>query len=379
VTTEIHGMCAPRFDAVREAFAANFDAGREVGASFAATLEGEPVIDLWAGHADRAATRAWERDTIVNVFSTTKAMTATCANMLVDRGLLDVDAPVVRYWPEFAAGGKADMPVRFLLSHTAGLAGLSTPLPMEALFDWERMTAALAAETPWWPPGSANGYHAMTFGFLVGELIRRVTGVSPGTFFRDEVARPLAADFHIGLPASEDPRVAEMIAPPRTELGGVAIDGESLAGRVLANPPLRPEYANRLDWRRAEIPAANGHGNARSVARVLSVLACGGALDGVRLLGETTLRRAIAEQAYAKDLVLGRKFRWGLGFMLTSTELPLGPNPHVFGHGGWGGSLGFADLDARVSWAYVMNRMSPGTTGDSRAAGMIGALYGALA
>jgi CubicO group peptidase (beta-lactamase class C family) len=363
---------------VREAFAANFDAGREVGATFAATLEGEPIVDLWAGHADRATTRAWERDTIVNVFSTTKAMIATCAHMLVDRGLLDVDAPVVRYWPEFGAGGKGAMPVRFLLSHTAGLAGLSTPMPVEALFDWERMTAALAAETPWWEPGTANGYHAMTYGFLVGELIRRVTGVSPGTFFRDEVARPLAADFHIGLPASEDARVAEMIGPPRAALGDAALDRDTIAGRVLANPPLRPEYANRLDWRRAEIPAANGHGNARSVARVLSVLACGGALDGVRLLGETTLRRAIEQQAYAKDLVLGRKFRWGLGFMLTSDELPLGPNPHVFGHGGWGGSLGFADLDARVSWAYVMNRMSPGTTGDSRAAGMIGALYGAL-
>jgi CubicO group peptidase (beta-lactamase class C family) len=379
VTTDIHGTCASRFDGVREAFAANFDAGREVGASFAATLDGEPIVDLWAGHADRAATRAWARDTIVNVFSTTKAMTATCAHMLVDRGLLDVDAPVVRYWPEFAAGGKAEMPVRFLLSHTAGLAGLTPRLPLEALFDWERMTAALAAETPWWLPGTANGYHAMTYGFLVGELIRRLTGVSPGTFFRDEVARPLGADFHIGLPASEDDRVAEMIAPSRTELGTAELDRESLAARVLANPPLRPEYANRLDWRRAEIPAANGHGNARSVARVLSVLACGGRLDGVRLLGETTLRRAIEEQAYAKDLVLGRKFRWGLGFMLTSAELPIGPNPHVFGHGGWGGSLGFADLDARVSWAYVMNRMSPGTTGDSRAAGMIGALYGALA
>jgi CubicO group peptidase (beta-lactamase class C family) len=379
VATEVQGSCASRFEVVREAFAANFDAGREVGASFAATLEGEPIVDIWAGHTDGAATRAWERDTIVNVFSTTKAMTATCAHMLVDRGLLDVDAPVVRYWPEFAAGGKAAMPVRFLLSHTAGLPGLSTPMPVEALFDWERMIAALEAETPWWEPGTANGYHAMTYGFLVGELVRRVTGMSPGAFFRDEVARPLAADFHIGLAASEDQRVAEMIAPARAELGTAVFDRESIAGRVLANPPLRPEYANRLDWRRAEIPAANGHGNARSVARVLSVLACGGSLDGVRLLGESTLRRAIEQQAYAKDLVLARKFRWGLGFMLTSAELPLGPNPDVFGHGGWGGSLGFADLDARVSWAYVMNRMSPGTTGDTRAAGMIGALYGALA
>jgi CubicO group peptidase (beta-lactamase class C family) len=376
---EIGGTCAARFTGVREAFAANFDAGREVGASFAVTLDGEPVVDLWAGTADAAGTRPWERDTIVNVFSTTKAMTATCVHMLVDRGLLDVDAPVAHYWPEFAAAGKSALPVRYLLSHTAGLPGLRTRLPAEALFDWERMTAALAAEAPWWEPGTANGYHAMTYGYLAGELVRRVTGTTPGAFFHAEVARPLGADFHIGLPSSEDGRVAEMIAPAGGEAAPVPFDRDSLAARVLSNPPLRPEYANRLDWRRAEIPAANGHGNARSVARVLSVLACGGALDGVTLLRETTLRRAIVQQAYAKDLVLGRKFRWGLGFMLTSPDLPFGPNEHIFGHGGWGGSLGFADLDARVSWAYVMNKMSPGTTGDSRAAHMIGALYGALA
>jgi CubicO group peptidase (beta-lactamase class C family) len=382
VTTEIQGTCVPRFDAVREAFAANFAAGREIGASFAVTLDGEPVVDLWAGHADVARSRAWARDTIVNVFSTTKAMTATCAHMLVDRGLLDVDAPVVRYWPEFAAAGKGGIPVRHLLSHTAGLPGISTQLSTEALFDWERMTAALAAETPWWTPGTANGYHAVTFGHLVGEVARRILGCSLGTFFRDEVARPLGADFHIGLPESEDARVAEMVPPTREETNAAGappvLDRQSMQGRVLSNPPLRPEVANRIAWRRAEIPAANGHGNARAVARVMSVLACGGALDGVRLMREETLRRAIEEQAYAKDLVLGRKFRWGLGFMLTSPDLPFGPNPHTFGHGGWGGSLGFADLDARVSWAYVMNKMSPGTTGDSRAAGMIGALYASL-
>jgi CubicO group peptidase (beta-lactamase class C family) len=382
VATEIHGTCAPRFAAVREAFAGNFEAGREVGATFAVTLDGEPVVDLWAGHADAARMRPWERDTIVNVFSTTKAMTATVAHMLVDRGLLDLDAPVARYWPEFAAAGKQDIPVRWLLSHTAGLPGITPRLTMEALFDWERMTGALAAETPWWTPGTANGYHAVTFGHLVGEIVRRILGCSLGAFFRDEVARPLGADFHIGLPATEDARVAEMVPPTREETNAAGqpavLDRQSLQGRVLSNPPLRPEFANRLDWRRAEIPAANGHGNARSVARVLSALACGGAVDGARLVRQETLDRAIEEQAYAKDLVLGRTFRWGLGFMLTSRELPLGPNPRIFGHGGWGGSLGFADLDARVSWAYVMNKMSPGTAGDVRAAGMIAALYGAL-
>ena len=377
VAAEVHGSCAARFDAVREGFAANFEAGREIGASFAVTLDGEPVVDLWGGHADAARTRPWVEDTIVNVFSTTKAMTATCAHMLVDRGLLDLDAPVARYWPEFAAAGKASIPVRQILSHTAGLAGVSPRLPIEALFDWKRMTDVLAAEAPWWTPGTASGYHAVTFGFLVGEVVRRIIGGTIGEFFRTEVARPLGADFHIGLPASEDARVAEMV-PPGQESAPLALDRESLGGRALSNPPLRAEAANRIEWRRAEIPAANGHGNARSVARVLSVLACGGALDGVRLMRETTLQRAIEEQIYGKDLVLGRTFRWGVGFMLTSQDMPLGPNPHIFGHGGWGGSLAFADLDARMSWAYIMNKMSPGTTGDFRVARMLAALYRAL-
>ena len=378
MATDVHGTCAPRFAAIRDAFAENFAAGREVGASFAVTLDGEPVVDIWGGYADAAGTRPWAEDTIVNVFSTTKAMTATVAHMLVDRGLLDVDRPVAHYWPEFAAAGKATMPVRQLLSHTAGLAGITPKLPLEALFDWPRMTEALAAEAPWWTPGTQSGYHAMTYGFLVGEVVRRVARCSLGSFFRDEVARPLGADFHIGLAASEDARVADMVPPPRDQAAIGPLDPNTISGRVLSNPPLRPEAANLPAWRRAEIPAANGHGNARSVARVLSVLACGGALDGVRLMRETTLRRAIEEQYYGKDLVLGRTFRWGLGFMLTSDVLPLGPNPNVFGHGGWGGSLGFADLDARVSWAYIMNKMSPGTTGDFRVAGMLAALYSSL-
>ena len=378
----IHGRCDPRLVAVRDAFAANFAAGREVGASFAATVEGELVVDLWGGWADAAQTRPWERDTIVNVFSTTKAMTALCAHILVDRGQLDLDAPVARWWPEFAQGGKERITTRHLLSHTAGLAALRRSLPTEALYDWTRMIEALAAEAPWWEPGSANGYHALTYGYLVGEVVRRIAGRTLGRFLRDQVTAPLGADFHIGLAPSEDARVAEMV-PPSPEESGAAypakgIDPQSVSARTLNNPPLRPEVANRPEWRRAEIPAANGHGNARSVARVMAALACGGALDGVRLLREPTLAQAIAEQRYAKDLVLGFTMRWGLGFMLTSRQLPLGPNPRTFGHGGWGGSLGVADLDAHVSWAYVMNKMSPGTTGDTRAAGIVATLYGSL-
>ena len=378
----IHGTCDPRFAGVRDAFAANFEAGREVGASFAVTVDGKPVVDLWAGHTDAARTRTWERDTLVNVFSTTKAMVALSVAVLVERGLLDVDAPVARYWPEFAQADKGAMPVRQLLSHTAGLAALRPPLPSEALYDWPRMIVALAAETPWWEPGTVSGYHALTFGYLVGEVVRRITGKTLGTFFRDEVAGPLSADFHIGLAAADDARVAEMIPPTADEIAAAgsagSADPESLLGKVMSNPRVVPELANTRAWRAAEIPAANGHGNARSVARALAALACGGTLDGVRLVGDATLDRAITEQCYATDLVLRFPIRWGLGFMLAGPELPVGPNPRTFGHGGWGGSLGFADRDARVSWAYVMNKMSPGTTGDSRAAGPLAALYGSL-
>ena len=378
---KIEGECAPRFAAVREAFAANFAAGREVGASFAASVDGKLVVDLWAGHADAAATRPWERDTIVNVWSVTKAITSLCAHMLVDRGLLDLDAPVAEYWPEFAQAGKQAIPVRHLLTHQAGLAAIRAPLPRDAFYDWSCMTTALAAETPWWEPGSKSGYHALTFGFLVGEVVRRITGRTLGTFLRDEVTRPLGADFHIGLPESEDARVAEMIPPTPSEAAAAGpqaqIDPESMLGKLMRNPLVTPPMANRPAWRRAEVPAANGHGNARSVVRVMSALACGGTLDGERIIGAEALAAAIEPQWAGRDFVLNIPIRWALGFMRSSEVLSLGPNPHTFGHGGWGGSLGIADTDGRVAWAYVMNKMSPGTTGDSRAAAMLAALYAA--
>ena len=378
---KIEGECAPRFAAVREAFAANFAAGREVGASFAASVDGKLVVDLWGGHADAARTCPWDRDTIVNVWSVTKAITSLCAHMLVDRGLLDLSAPVAEYWPEFAAAGKQAIPVRHVLAHQAGLAAIRAPLPRDAFYDWSCMTTALAAETPWWEPGSTSGYHALTFGFLVGEIVRRITGRTLGTFLRDEVTRPLRADFHVGLPESEDPRVAEMIPPTASESAAAGrqaqIDPESMLGKLMRNPLVTPPMANRPEWRRAEVPAANGHGNARSVVRVMSALACGGTLDGERVIGAEALAAAIEPQWAGRDLVLNIPMRWALGFMRSSEVLSLGPNPRTFGHGGWGGSLGIADADGRVAWAYVMNKMSPGTTGDSRAAAMLAALYAA--
>jgi CubicO group peptidase (beta-lactamase class C family) len=377
---EIEGQCAPRFAKVKDAFAKNFAVEGEVGASFAATVDGELVVDLWGGSADAAGSRPWRRDTIANVWSTTKAMNALCAHMLVDRGLLDLDAPVARYWPEFAAAGKARLPVRYVLSHQAGLAGLSEPLPAEALLDWPRMARALAAQAPLWEPGSRSGYHALTIGFLVGELLRRVDGRTLGEFFRREVAEPLGAEFWIGLPESEEPRVAEMIPPdPPQPLTEPPAPGDPHADfkRALANPSVTQAIANTRAWRAAEIPAANGQANARGAARAMAALACGGTLDGVRLMSEATANGALAEQCYGRDLVLG-PMRWGLGFMLVSKDLPLSPNARTCGHGGWGGSFALADLDARVSLAYVMNRMSHGTTGDKRLGRLLRAFYGGL-
>jgi len=364
---QIQGHCDHRFAAVRETFAKNFEQGLEIGASFAAVLDGELVVDIWAGHADAALARPWDRDTIVNVFSTTKAMASTCTLMLVDRGALDLDAPVALYWPEFAQAGKQGVLVRHLLSHTAGLAGWQEPIAVEDLYDWERAVGLLAAQEPWWEPGTRSGYHGLTHGYLLGEVVRRVSGRSLGTFFREEVAEPLGADFHIGLPEEHEPRVGEMIPPPEPELGaGMEAPPDSIAARMAGNPPLLAGEANTRAWRAAEIPAANGQGNARSVARVAGALACGGTLEGVTLMRPGTLEKAIEEQCYGKDLVLGLPIRWGLGFGLTSKDLPVGPNPRAFFWGGWGGSVVVMDLDARLAFSYVMNKMSAAVMGDPR-------------
>ncbi len=354
---DIHGECDPRFAAVRAAFAENFAARGEVGAAVAVTLDGRPVVDLWAGHADAARTRPWQRDTIVNVFSVTKGMTALCAHILADRGVLDLDAPVARYWPEFAQAGKAELPVHYLLSHRAGLPAIKKPLAPEALFEWGTMTAALAEQEPWWEPGTRLGYHPFTYGWLVGEVVRRVSGKSVGTFFRDEVARPLGLDFHIGLAAEHDARVAAVTPgppPPLTEAMLKALqDPESMLSKVFFNPPRSADVVNTRAWRAAELPAVNGHGTGRALARVYGALACGG--EG--LLRPEAIARATVEQACGVDLIMGLPGRMGLGFMLTAPETPFGPNPRAFGCTGAGGSVGFADPDARLGFGYVMNQM----------------------
>lgn len=372
----VHGHCDERFAAVREVFVNNLKGGLDVGASFAATVEGEMVVDLWGGFADEARTRPWARDTIVNVYSTTKTMTALTALLLADRGVLDLHAPVARYWPEFAASGKEGVKVSHLLSHAAGLSGWDTPLRAEELYDWSRICALLAAQKPWWTPGEKVGYHALSQGFLVGEVIRRASGKTVGTVFREEIAGPLGADFHIGLAAEHDARVGELI-PPTTGLGK-GQDPQSIAGRTLNNPVLTALEPRTRAWRAAEIPAAGGFGHARSVAEVQTVLANRGVSKGKRIMSEAGTRRALEPQIEGVDMVLGLPIKHGMGYGLPGEAMPL-PSPNTCFWGGWGGSLVIADLDRRICCAYVMNKMGEGTTGDLRAFQLIMPVYQALA
>lgn len=353
----IDGFCDERFEAVREALAANLDSGADVGASVAVYLEGEPVVDIWGGQTHEGP---WRRDTITNVWSITKTMAALCALILADRGELDLAAPVARYWPEFAAAGKERVEVRHLLGHTSGLWTWTEPMKVEDLYDWEKATSLLAAQEPSWEPGTRSGYHLLTHGYLIGEVVRRVTGRTLGTFFREEIATPLGADFHIGLPAEHDHRVANVIPP------------DSVPAR--ANPPLTADAAWTAEWRRAEIPAAGGHGNARSVAQVQSLLAAGGG----PLLSAAGCDRVFEQQSDGVDPVLGIHLRFGMGYALQSPGLPL-PNSRTCAWGGWGGSVILVDLAAHLTVSYVMNRMTGRLTGDDRGAGIILAAYAGLA
>ena len=371
------GFTQDRFAAVRTAFDANFENGADVGASFCATVDGETVVDLWGGYADADKTRNWEKDTVANVYSTTKTMTALTALLIADRGELDFDAPVAKYWPEFAAGGKADIKVSHLMSHSAGLSGWKEPMAKEDLYDWEKCTALLAAQTPFWEPGSAPGYHAVTQGYLVGEVIRRITGRTVGTVFREEIAGPLGADFHIGLPASEDGRVADLIPPP---VGAtISVNAEDpLPQNVATNPDIDVLATRTRAWRGAEIPAAGGTSNARAVAEIHTILANGGIAKGRRFLSEAGCRKALELQVEGTDLILGIPVRYGMGFGLPGGMVPL-PNPNSLFWGGYGGSLIIIDMDARTTFSYVMNRMEGTTTGDMRAFGLAVAMWQALA
>ncbi len=362
---EIQGSYDELFSAVPSVLAGLLDAG-DAGASAAVFVDGEPVVDVWGGYADADRTTPWRRDTITNVFSVTKTMTALCALVLADRGELDLAAPVGRYWPDFAVAGKEKVQVRHLLAHTAGLPDWDGPI--EELYDWPSATARLAAQTPQWEPGSAAGYHSLTQGFLIGEVVRRITGRSLGEFFAAEVAGPLAADFQIGLPAEDDHRVALTVPPPSRDEDYAA--GASASNTLpSAATSVRLRDANSVAWRRAQIPAASGFGNARSVALVQSVMACGGTVRGRRLLSAAGCDRAKEEQFQGVDRILGMQVRYGLGYGLFGG---------TFGWGGWGGSIVMVEPDYRMAVAYVTNQMREGA-GENRGLEVVMAAYDGVA
>jgi CubicO group peptidase (beta-lactamase class C family) len=365
---EIRGTCDKRFEAVRVALAESLD-DTDVGAAAAVFLNGEPVVDLWGGYTDAQRTTPWEKDTITNVWSTTKTMVALCALILADRGDLDLDAPVAGYWPEFAAAGKDKVLVRHLLSHTAGLPEFDPPVMVSDLYDWPAVTAGLAQQAPRWEPGTLAGYHSVTQGFLVGEVVRRVTGRSLAAFFAEEVAGPLGADFHFTVPPELDRRFAPGLPPPDAPDRDLAAAPPNGAPNPVAGNPIRLSDGNSTAWRRAEIPSGGGYGNARSVAAVQSVLACGGTVNGTRLLSRAGCERAREEQYRGIDQVLGSSVRWGMGYGIF--------DPAV-GWGGFGGSMVMVDLDAGMSVAYVMNQMLGVGSGDSRGLGIVIAAYEGL-
>jgi CubicO group peptidase (beta-lactamase class C family) len=391
----VEGTCAAGFSAVREEFDRNFAERGEVGASVAVTVDGETVVDLWGGVADRATGRPWERDTIGIVWSCTKGAVALCAHMLVSRGELDLDAAVAEYWPEFGKNGKDRVNVRMLLAHQAGLAAIRDPLPEPGLLDWDLTVEMLAAQEPLWPPGTRHGYHALTFGHVVGEVVRRVSGRSMGTFFRDEVAAPLGLDFWIGLPQKHHARVAPTIPvePPAagddaSEFFAQAMtDPTSIASLVAMNSSgmLFPGVIDRREVYAAEIPAVNGLANGRALAGMYRPLALGGAVDGVRLVDEATLAEATrVASASSVDATLGIPTRFALGFMKAMDNRSLPGNDSVlisedaFGHAGYGGSIGFADPGARLSFGYSMNKQGNGLGVNQRGHALIDTVYATL-
>jgi CubicO group peptidase (beta-lactamase class C family) len=379
----VDGTCDATFAGVRDAFASNFADGLELGASLSISVGGRNVVDLWGGYHDAAKTRPWERDSLVCVFSCTKGVVAIATMWAVERGLVDLDAPVAKYWPEFAAEGKSELPVRWLLTHEAGLPAISTRMPHGSLSDWEAMTTALAAQAPWWEPGTAHGYHGVTFGHLIGEVLRRATGRTCGALVRDELAAPLGIELWMPLPADLDPRTADLVVD--LSRSGTFFDRwdpkTSLGPRAFGNPPDAndPAHCTTDAWRRAEIPAANMHANARALDRLYSVLASDGSVPGL----DVASRELVAEfgRCHVKgdDKVMELPTAFGLGFEHTIPEWPFGPGARTYGHNGSGGSLGIVDPDADVSLGYAMNRLwwGPDRT-DPRWDPIFEALYAAL-
>jgi len=378
-SASIQGGVEPGFEAVAEAFARNFSDHGEVGAACAIYQGGRPVVDLWGGWADHDSGRPWERDTVALVFSAAKGPTATCINRLAEAGRLDVDAPVAAYWPEFGCNGKEQITPRQVLSHQAGLAAVDGDLTLAQVLAWYPVVDAIAAQAPNWAPGTAHGYHARSFGWILGELVRRITGDTLGQYLAREIAAPLGLRFWIGLPAGELHHCATLV-PPEGGSDAVAalLGADSLTARVMSGPSGLFGYNemwNSEEVLRAEMPSSNGVGDARSLARFYAALA--GEVDGVRLLGPGQLAKACEQQVCGPDKVIFRETCFGLGFALQPVLAP-GAGPRCFGHPGAGGAMAFADPDTGLGFAYIMNAMKFDLEGDPRSAALIRAAYGCL-
>jgi CubicO group peptidase (beta-lactamase class C family) len=392
---EIKGFCNPQFKAVQDVFAKNFEQFEEIGASLAVSLNGKFVMDIWAGYANAAKTRLWEENTIVCVFSMTKIMTSICILMLSEKDLLDLSSPVSKYWPEFGQNGKEKILIKHILGHTAGIPSWDEQLPQEDLLNWEKMTQLLEKQKPWWEPGTMGGYHAITFGYILGELVKRVTGKTIGTFFKENVAQPLGADFMIGIPIEYEKRMADLIPPDSPFIGDI-LEKDSIIYKILGIPggwnlggdmtKKYVEFCNTHAYHKAEIPASNGSANARSVVRIASAIACGGNIDDVHILSQNTLNKALEEQFNGKGHLFIDGIRYGTGFGLPSDIKPI-KNPNTLYWGGWGGSACIMDMDAKLSISYVMNKMRTQLpeesrknkfTSDTRANRIVSSVYEAL-
>lgn len=371
VELNIGGECTDRFAQVRDAFASNFAHNDELGAAFSVTLGGELVVDLHGGWADPARTRPWQSDTVVNVWSTTKGIHATCFAMAADRGLFSYDQPVADFWPEFGEQGKAAVTIGQLLSHQAGLCGFTSPASEPDLLHGSATADRLAAQAPLWEPGSASGYHALSIGILGTELFRRIEDRSIRQFVADEIAGPLGLDFTVGLPAGQERRCAELVPPPASPVDPAAFTPPQIA--ALGNPPLRAGFAMTPEWRAADLASANGHGTARALASIYAKLIApqGG------LVSPATLAKATAQQIRNVDLVLGIECDWAAGFLRNSSGV-FGPVSATFGHTGWGGSFAVADPENGLTMAYTMNRMDANLRDDARAKALIAAVYSGL-
>jgi CubicO group peptidase (beta-lactamase class C family) len=387
---KVNGTCDSRFTAVKDLLQANINADEELGASLVVNINGENVLDLWGGYADPAKSQPWEENTITNVWSSSKTVLSLAALLLIDRGLLDPFEKVSKYWPEFAGNGKQDIEVRHFLSHSSGISGWEGPITIQEVCDLESSTARLAAQPPWWTPGSASGYHSLTMGHLLNELTQRVTSKSLAEYVAAELARPLHADFSFGVPTSEYHRVATIIPPPappadwkpEAPTDATGVDTSSVFAKTLMNPVMDADVANQDFWRQASVPAANGFTNARGIAKLLSIVSCGGALDGKQWLKRETVDLIFREQTKGADLVITSKTRFGIGFALNGIgEEGAGywlPEGEICFWGGWGGSLVICDVGRGITITYMMNKMSNVGLGSGLAKAYIWEIYKAL-